>query len=99
MLPRNGGANGVTSSGTAQWDPDQYERFKAERARPFWDLVGLLQACPGGRGVDLGCGTGQLTKELHRVLGASETVGVDSSPGTLERAGCPSRPGVPPRDG
>src|SRR5258707_590643 len=72
MLPRNGGANGVTSSGTAQWDPDQYERFKAERARPFWDLVALVQPCPGGRVVDLGCGTGELTKELHRFLGASE---------------------------
>ena len=42
----------MTSSGTAQWDPDQYERFKAERARPFWDLVALVQPCPGGRVVD-----------------------------------------------
>ena len=76
----------MTSPEPAQWDPNQYERFKAERARPFWDLVALVQPCPGGRVVDLGCGTGELTKELHRVLGASETVGIDSSPSMLERA-------------
>jgi trans-aconitate 2-methyltransferase len=76
----------VTSSGAAQWDPDQYERFKAERSRPFWDLLALVQPVPGGRVVDLGCGTGELTKELHRVLGASETVGIDSSPTMFERA-------------
>jgi trans-aconitate 2-methyltransferase len=69
-----------------QWDPDQYERFKAERTRPFWDLVALVQPLPGGRIVDLGCGTGELTKELHRHLGASETVGIDTSATMLERA-------------
>jgi trans-aconitate 2-methyltransferase len=71
---------------TASWDPDQYERFKAERSRPFWDLVTLVQPCPDGRVVDLGCGTGELTKELHVHLGASETVGIDSSVAMLERA-------------
>ena len=85
MLPRKGGVNGVTSSGATQWDPDQYERFKAERTRPFWDLLALVQPVPGGRVVDLGCGTGELTKELHRVLDASEPVGVDNSSAMLER--------------
>jgi trans-aconitate 2-methyltransferase len=70
----------------SRWDPDQYERFKAERARPFWDLLALVQPCPGGRVVDLGCGTGELTKALHTHLGALETVGIDSSPAMLERA-------------
>jgi trans-aconitate 2-methyltransferase len=76
----------MTSADDSRWDPDQYERFKAERARPFWDLLALVQPCPGGRVVDLGCGTGELTKELHRHLEASETVGIDSSPAMLERA-------------
>jgi trans-aconitate 2-methyltransferase len=76
----------VTTSSAAPWDPDQYERFKAERARPFWDLVALVQPCPGGRVVDLGCGTGELTRALHLQVGASETVGIDSSPTMLERA-------------
>jgi trans-aconitate 2-methyltransferase len=69
-----------------QWDPDQYERFKAERSRPFWDLVALVQPLHEGRIVDLGCGTGELTKELHRHLGASETIGIDSSASMLQRA-------------
>jgi trans-aconitate 2-methyltransferase len=85
---------GVTSSGATQWDPDQYERFKAERTRPFWDLLALVQPVPGGRVVDLGCGTGELTKELHRVLEASETVGVDNSSAMLERANAFAGEGV-----
>jgi trans-aconitate 2-methyltransferase len=76
----------MTSAPANQWDPDQYERFRAERSRPFWDLAALVQPCPDGRVVDLGCGTGELTKELHAVLGASETVGIDSSTTMLERA-------------
>jgi trans-aconitate 2-methyltransferase len=76
----------VTRANDSQWDPDQYERFRAERARPFWDLAALVHPSPGGRVVDLGCGTGELTKELHVRLGAAETVGIDSSPTMLERA-------------
>jgi trans-aconitate 2-methyltransferase len=76
----------VSTAHEGRWDPDQYERFKAERSQPFWDLLTLVQPCPGGRIVDLGCGTGELTKELHVGLRASETVGIDSSPTMLERA-------------
>ncbi len=76
----------MATSDAAPWDPDQYERFKAERARPFWDLLALVQPSPGGRIVDLGCGTGELTRALHLELGASETVGIDSSSTMLERA-------------
>ena len=76
----------MTRANDSQWDPDQYERFRAERAKPFWDLVALVQPVPGGRVIDLGCGTGELTKELHARLGAAETVGIDSSSTMLERA-------------
>ncbi len=68
------------------WDPERYERFAAERRRPFDDLVGGLTPVPGGRAVDLGCGPGALTIELHRALGAAETVGVDDADAMLERA-------------
>jgi trans-aconitate 2-methyltransferase len=76
----------MTSASDSHWDPDQYERFKTERERPFWDLLALVQSCPGGRVVDLGCGTGELTRELHVQLRAAETLGIDSSPTMLERA-------------
>ena len=68
------------------WDPEQYERFRAEREQPFRDLLGLVRPRPDMRIVDLGCGTGELTRELHRTLAARETVGLDSSPAMLERS-------------
>lgn len=69
------------------WDPDQYRRFAAERRRPFDDLRSLVRPVPGGHVVDLGCGTGELTAELHRHTGAASTVGVDSSAAMLEGGG------------
>ena len=68
------------------WDPARYERFAAERAAPFHDLLSLVRPVPGGRVVDLGCGGGELTAQLHRRLEAAETLGLDSSPAMLERA-------------
>jgi trans-aconitate 2-methyltransferase len=68
------------------WNPDQYERFHAERRQPFEDLLALCTPVPGGRIVDLGCGTGNLTTELHAHMQAASTVGVDSSESMLERA-------------
>jgi trans-aconitate 2-methyltransferase len=68
------------------WEPDQYGRFAAERAEPFFDLLALVRLVPGGRVVDLGCGSGELTVQLHRRLEAAETLGLDSSPAMLERA-------------
>jgi trans-aconitate 2-methyltransferase len=68
------------------WRPDLYARFSEERSRPFFDLLALVAPIPGGRAVDLGCGAGELTRELHRCTGAAETVGIDSSPAMLEKA-------------
>ncbi len=61
------------------WNPDQYERFKAERAQPFHDLVALIEKRPRMHVVDFGCGTGELTRSLHDTLGAEETLGIDNS--------------------
>jgi trans-aconitate 2-methyltransferase len=68
------------------WSPDQYEKFKAERAQPFWDLVALIDPRPGMRIADLGCGTGELTRALHEKLQARETIGIDSSASMLAKA-------------
>lgn len=73
-------------SATDAWDPARYERFRDERAQPFHDLLALLEPVPGGRAIDLGCGTGELTRELHRHLRTAETLGVDSSPAMLARS-------------
>ncbi|HEX3947044.1 MAG TPA: methyltransferase domain-containing protein, partial [Acidimicrobiales bacterium] len=71
---------------TGTWDPEQYGRFEAERQQPFDDLLARCRPVPGGTVVDLGCGTGRLTAELHRASGAARTVGVDSSPAMLAEA-------------
>jgi trans-aconitate 2-methyltransferase len=68
------------------WDPGQYERFERERSAPFFDLLDLVKPCPGGRVVDLGCGTGALTRVLHERTGARSTVGIDSSRQMLQRS-------------
>lgn len=69
------------------WNPDQYGRFRVERDRPFYDLVGRVHRRDRMRVVDLGCGTGELTRELHSFLGARLTVGLDSSEAMLARCG------------
>jgi trans-aconitate 2-methyltransferase len=61
------------------WNPNQYERFKSERRQPFDDLLALVEKRPRMRVVDLGCGTGELTRDLHDHLGAEETIGIDNS--------------------
>ena len=71
---------------TSPWNPAQYERFRDERSQPFFDLLELVVPTPGATAVDLGCGTGELTKLLHEKFQARETVGVDSSETMLARS-------------
>ena len=84
----------VTLTPIDGWSPDQYERFRSQRQQPFDDLLMLCQPVPGGGVVDLGCGTGDLTRVLHEEMQAKETVGIDSSPTMLARAHA-SYPDVP----
>jgi trans-aconitate 2-methyltransferase len=75
-----------TSKPTVDWNPAQYAMYRDERAQPFHDLMALVQPQPDMRVVDLGCGPGELTRELHVTLGARETLGIDNSPAMLEKA-------------
>lgn len=68
------------------WNPRQYDKYKTERSQPFFDLANLLAETSGPEVVDLGCGTGELTSELHRLLNAKSTLGLDSSEKMLESA-------------
>lgn len=76
------------------WDPAQYERFREERQQPFYDLLKLVLPKRSMRIVDLGCGTGELTREMHRHFKAASTLGVDSSESMLARAAEVTEPGV-----
>ena len=66
--------------------PAQYERFRGERARPFFDLVGRLPDGRVRRVADLGCGTGELTRTLLERWPEADVVGIDYSQEMLARA-------------
>jgi trans-aconitate 2-methyltransferase len=68
------------------WNPDRYSQFQNERFAPFDDLIALVKIREGMSVVDLGCGTGELTRRLADKLRGSEVVGIDSSPEMLGRA-------------
>ncbi|MHC4954300.1 MAG: methyltransferase domain-containing protein [Planctomycetota bacterium] len=69
-----------------KWDPERYERFEKERSQPFFDLLDGVESVPGGRVLDLGCGTGKLTRHLHERSGARSTLGIDRSKSMLAEA-------------
>lgn len=69
-----------------QWDPQQYEKFESERAQPFYDLMQLVNPIEHPRILDLGCGNGTLTKNIHETFQASYTLGVDASKEMLSKA-------------
>lgn len=79
---------------TDTWNPAQYERFRDQRAQPFFDLLSLVERRPALRAVDLGCGTGELTRRLHEQLACSSTLGVDSSPAMLANTAAQVAPGL-----
>jgi trans-aconitate 2-methyltransferase len=81
------------------WDPRQYDRFQAERRQPFRDLLRLVVPGEALRVVDLGCGTGSTTRELHDTLGAQLTVGIERSPAMLSGAAAHAAPGLEFRAG
>jgi trans-aconitate 2-methyltransferase len=76
------------------WDPDRYEQFRRERAAPFEDLVRLIRVRDGLRVIDLGCGTGELTRRLAELLPESDVLGIDSSREMLAQAEELARPGL-----
>src|SRR5215510_12454871 len=76
------------------WDPNQYHKFQSERAAPFYDLLALVNVRSNLKVIDLGCGTGELTRQLADKLPDSDVTGLDSSSQMLAKAASFSRPGL-----
>ena len=76
------------------WDPNLYHKFQAERSAPFFDLLALVEIRPDLKVVDLGCGTGELTRQLADALPDSDVTGLDSSVQMLEQAASHAGPSL-----
>ena len=76
------------------WNPERYHQFQKERFAPFDDLLQLVQRREGLRVIDLGSGTGELTRRLADALPGSDVLGLDSSPEMLAKAAVLARPGL-----
>jgi trans-aconitate 2-methyltransferase len=84
----------MTTQPGSPWNPDQYAKFRDERSQPFLDLLSMVQPRPGGRAIDLGCGTGELTRLVHERSEAKATLGLDNSETMLAKSGLFSGNGV-----
>lgn len=71
---------------STKWNPQKYEKFKGQRSKPFSDLTDLLQKKPMGTAVDLGCGTGELTRLLFDQIQPTYMLGIDTSPEMLSKS-------------
>lgn len=77
-----------------QWDPQQYARYKGERARPFFDLVEQIGTTSPSVVVDLGCGPGNLTTALAERWPSAIVRGIDSSAEMIAAASASTRPNL-----
>lgn len=68
------------------WDPTLYSAFAQPRLRPALDLMARIGAPDARQVVDLGCGTGNVTRILAERWHEAGVLGVDSSPEMLEAA-------------
>ena len=66
------------------WNSDLYQSSHSFVWQYGRDLLVLLNAQPGERILDVGCGTGQLTSEITQF--GAEVVGIDSSPDMISTA-------------
>jgi trans-aconitate 2-methyltransferase len=65
------------------WDPKQYSLYRDERSRPFFELLDRIPDRAFASIVDLGCGSGELTRSLAERWPAARVLGLDSSPDML----------------
>lgn len=79
---------------TDAWNPATYRKFNTERTQPFLDLLSLIRTTPMKRAVDLGCGSGELTRLAADRLECVDMLGIDNSASMLSETSTHTRPGV-----
>lgn len=79
--------DGAAPGGAAGcWDPGQYHKFSDHRRRPALELLARVPPTDPGLAVDLGCGTGEITRLITERWPGAAVQGVDHSPDMLARA-------------
>jgi len=69
-----------------KWSPSQYLRFADHRLRPGLELLARIPDIDPGVVFDLGCGPGNLTREIVTRWPEAQVVGVDSSVEMISKA-------------
>lgn len=69
----------------ADWNSEQYLKFKEQRTQPAIDLAARLDGSPCEI-IDLGCGPGNSTRVLKTGFPAAHIIGADSSENMLQKA-------------
>lgn len=68
------------------WNPNLYLKFAKERTQPAKDLISHIEKENPRRIIDIGCGPGNSTKELHIRWRNAQIIGLDSSETMLAKA-------------
>lgn len=68
------------------WDANQYLKFEDKRLRPALELLDRIRLESPKKILDLGCGTGNVTKIISEKWENSEVIGLDSSEQMLDKA-------------
>ncbi|KAA3601526.1 MAG: methyltransferase domain-containing protein [Calditrichaeota bacterium] len=68
------------------WDANQYLKFENKRLRPALELLDRIPLKSPKKILDLGCGTGNVTKIISERWQSSKVIGLDSSQQMLEKA-------------
>lgn len=79
VAPSNAGQSQTWNGPEGRFWADNWERFDATMAGYREPLLSAASIRPGSRVLDIGCGTGELTRAAGRAAGDGEAFGIDLS--------------------
>ena len=74
------------AGGQGRWNPGQYHKFTDHRRRPAVELLARTHPADPALAVDLGCGSGEITRLIAERWPGAAVKGIDNSPDMLDRA-------------
>ena len=70
----------------ADWNSEQYLKFREQRTQPARDLAMRIQHSAPKSAIDIGCGPGNSTSILKEIFPGADLLGIDSSANMIDRA-------------